>query len=113
MSKKIFIIGFILIMSFFLFSGCRTTELKQGEYISEDGIARVTLSNNNEFKFISGVASSYVPTGNYIIKNGKLILHVSDNEEYVFKIKGEKIVFESGSYGNTIISKETVFSFVD
>lgn len=109
MVKKLFILGVALIMSLGLLAGCSDAELKQGVYVTDDGLASVTLSSNNEFMFVMHIAASYVPTGNYSIKKGKLILHVSDNEEYVFNIKNGQIVFESGFETETLISKGTVF----
>jgi hypothetical protein len=96
-------------MSLVLLAGCSDAELKQGVYVTDDGLASVTLSADNEFAFVRHIATSYVPTGNYSIKKGKLILHVSDNEEYVFNIKSKsgQIVFESGF--EPLITKGTVF----
>lgn len=107
--KKILILGVALIISLVLLARCGDTELKHGVYVTDDGLASVTLSGDNEFAFVRHHASSYVPTGNYSIKNGKLILHVSDNEEYVFNIKSGQIVFESGFLAETLITKGTVF----
>lgn len=109
MTKKILILGVALIMSLVLFAGCDDVELKQGVYVTDDGLARVILSEDNEFMFVMHMAASYAPTGNYSIKKGKLILHVSDNEEYVFSIKSGRIVFDSGFETETLITKGTVF----
>lgn len=109
MAKKMFILVGMLIMSLVLLAGCGNAELKQGVYVTDDGLARITLSADNEFAFVRHEATSYFPTGNYSIKKGKLILHVSDNEEYVFNIKSGQIVFDSGFETETLIAKGTVF----
>lgn len=109
MAKKLFILGVILIMSLGLLTGCGDAELKQGDYITDDGLASVTLSVDNEFAFVRHNATSYVPTGNYSINKGKLILHVSDNEEYVFSIKSGQIIYVSGFETETLVTKGTVF----
>jgi hypothetical protein len=105
MAKKLLILGVALIISLGLLAGCGDAELKQGVYVTEDGLASVTLSADNEFIFVRHIATSYVPTGNYSIQKGKLILHVSDNEEYVFNIKSGQIVFVSGFEAETLITK--------
>lgn len=93
---KIIATGVVLIMCFGLFAGCGNEELKQGVYVTGDGLASVTLSADNEFTFSRGIMYNYVPTGNYSIKKSKLILHVTDNEEYVFTIKNEQLIYVSG-----------------
>lgn len=109
MAKKLLILGVALIMSLGLLAGCSDAELKQGVYVTDDGLASITLSADNEFVFVRHIATSYVPTGNYSIKKGKLILHVSDNEEYVFNINSGQIIFVSGFETETLITKGTVF----
>jgi hypothetical protein len=109
MAKKIFTLGVALIMCLGLFVGCGDAKLKQGVYVTDDGLASVTLSADNEFMFVRHIATSYVPTGNYSIKKGKLILRVSDNEEYVFIIKSRQIVFDSSFETESLITKGTVF----
>jgi len=68
MAKKMFILVGMLIMSLVLLAGCGNAELKQGVYVTDDGLARITLSADNEFAFVRHEATSYVPTGNYSIK---------------------------------------------
>jgi hypothetical protein len=109
MAKKLLILGVALIMSLVLLAGCSDAELKQGVYVTDDGLASVTLSADNEFMFVRHNATSYVPKGIYNIKKGKLILHVSDNEEYVFNIKSGQIVFVSGFEAEMLVTKGTVF----
>jgi hypothetical protein len=109
MAKKLLILGVALIMSLGLLAGCDDAELQQGVYVTDDGLASVTLSADNEFIFVRHIAMNYVPAGNYSIKKGKLKLYVSDNEEYVFNIKSGQIVFESGFMAETVITKGTVF----
>jgi len=52
---------------------------------------------------------AYRPRGSYSIKNGELILKVNDKEEYRFKIDGEKLVFESGTYIENLLKEGAVF----
>lgn len=113
MAKKLLILGVALIMCLGLLTGCGDAEVKQGIYVTDDGMASVTLLADNEFIFVRHIATSYVPAGKYSIKKGKLILHVSDNEEYVFNIKSGQIVFASGFETETLVTKGTVFKLFE
>lgn len=107
--EKIFILGVTLIMCLGLFVGCRDIELKKGTYESEDGLARVTLLEDNKFIFNRNMMASYRPEGSYNIKKDKLILHATDDEEYIFSIKKDQLVF-IGVQGISEISEAgTVF----
>jgi len=83
-------------MSLGLFVGCGDIELKKGIYETEDGLASVTLFEDNKFVFNRNIMTSYRPEGSYSIKKEKLILHVTDDEEYIFNIKDGQLIFVSG-----------------
>lgn len=107
----------IIIASLILTCSCsnkkNTNELKSGKYIEvESGLAWVVLKENNEFEFNRNIAS-YRPIGSYSIKDGELILKVNDKEEYKFKIDGEKLVFESGTYIKNLLKEGAVFQLSD
>ncbi len=81
-----------------------------GKYIkAEDGLAWVILKENNEFIFNRYAATSYDPIGSYSIKDNMLVLKVNDNEEYIFKIDGDKLIFESGTHIGDLLKKGDVF----
>lgn len=108
----------IIITSFILICSCynnkKTSELKTGKYVEmENGLAWVVLRENNEFEFNRHIATSYKPRGSYSIQNGELILKVSDKEEYKFKIDGEKLVFESGTFIGDLLKNGAVFQLSD
>ena len=69
MAKNVYISGHVN-HGLVLLAGCGNAELKQGVYVTDDGLARITLSADNEFAFVRHEATSYVPTGNYSIKKG-------------------------------------------
>lgn len=104
----------IIIATLILACSCsinkNSNQLKIGKYVKvENGFAWVVLEENNEFEFNRSIATSYRPRGSYSIQNGELILKVDDTEEYKFKIDGEKLVFESGTYVENLLEKGTVF----
>jgi len=114
MTKKIFIIGVILIMGLGLFAGCGGNTVKQGLYVTTEDksateYASVKLYDDNKFAFDRGNATSYCPTGDYYVDNGKLTLRVSDDEEYIFDIKNGKLIFRSGVYAEELVKSGTVF----
>ena len=74
MNKNLLILAITLIISLGLLTGCCDVELKQGVYVTDDGLSSVTLTTDNEFAFVRHLATSYVPTGNYSINKGKLII---------------------------------------
>lgn len=107
----------IIITSLILICSCynerNAYELKTGKYVEVDnGLAWVVLKENNEFEFNRGIAS-YRPKGRYRIQDGQLILEVSDKEEYKFKIDGEILTFESGTYIKNLIKDGAVFQLSD
>lgn len=99
-----------MVMCLGFMAGCGNAELKQGTYVTDDGLSSVTLSADNEFVFNRHIATSYRPTGKYNIKRNKLTLYVAEDEEYVFDIKNNTLVFKSGQAG---LSPGTEFMLVE
>ena len=93
-----------------IFSSCADVkELKQGKYITDDGLAWVILQNDNAFIFNRHIATSYDPTGSYSVKGSNLVLHVNDEEEYIFKIKDGELIFQEGDLATSLLETGTVF----
>lgn len=65
--------------------------------------------NDNKFKFYRGSVTSYRPMGTYTVDNSELTLSVNDNEAYLFEIKGNSLIFESGEFAESLIEIRTVF----
>jgi len=57
----------------------------------------ITFKENNQYTFIYSALSSYLPRGSYEISDEYVVLKTDDEPgyEYVFKIKGETLVFDS------------------
>lgn len=91
MTKKIFIPGVAIIMMLGLFSGCGGNTVKQGTYITDDGIGQIYLSKDGEFS-INILFISRLIAGRYTVKNEKLSLY-DEPYELVFSIKSDRIVF--------------------
>ena len=115
----VFLIIFVLILG--LFTGCtkqnKIDELKLGRYIMQDtepeGLAWVLLSENKQFVFNRGAATSYRPSGTYSIKDEVLTLYVNEDESYIFSIEGEKLIFQSGQFAEDLVEKGAVFKLSD
>lgn len=108
----------IIIASLTLVCSCSNKKnangLKSGKYVEvENGLSWVVLKENNEFEFNRHIATSYYPRGSYYVQDGELILKVNDKEEYKFKIDGEKLVFESGTYIGNLLKEGVVFQLSD
>lgn len=106
----------ILIAAAVLFtSACsfQDKELSTGKYEMKDGKtadwAWVLLEEENHFIFNRNIATSYLPTGTYSVEDDELILKVNDQEIYTFRIEGDRLIFESGEYAESMIEKGTVF----
>lgn len=109
MVKKMFILGVSFIMCLGMLVGCKDSELKIGIYKSEDGLASVTLLEDNKFIFNRNIMSSYHPVGSYGIKKDKLTLHVTDDEEYIFIIKNGQLVFVGVPGAGEVVEAGMVF----
>ena len=85
--------------------------LKQGFYVTDDGIGRIKLYGDNLFTIII-VHISHVPTGSYAIISGKLVFYLSDFE-LIFDIESDRIIFRSayleGSEHDFFIQPGTTF----
>lgn len=88
---KLILMGVLLINSIALFVGCRSEELKQGTYITDDGIGQIHLLNDGKFS-INVIFISRLISGRYTINNQKLSLY-DDSYELVFSIESDRIVF--------------------
>jgi len=111
--KKIVTITAILLIPIIMLCACSNSEkIKTGTYINSDasvyGHSGVVLSDENNFIFyFDGL--SYCPTGNYSIEGDTLTLTVNDKEVYLFMIKDDELIFESGEWAEKMIDKGTVF----
>lgn len=115
MKKKVMVV--LLVASILFTSACsfqdNVEELATGKYVMRDAKtedwAWVLLGDENHFEFNRNIATSYRPMGTYSVENNELILKVNDNELYIFKIKGNGLIFESGKYAESLIEIGTVF----
>lgn len=78
-------------------------------YITDDGLSRAILLENNRFYVEGRPEISYTPTGSYEIDGDKLFLNVSENQQFIFSIHGNSLIFESGEWLENWVAKETVF----
>ena len=85
-------------------------ELKQGTYVTDDGLASLTLFEDCNYIFNRHLGTSYHPSGSYSIVNGKLILYIEDKEEFVFNIENDQLIFVSGQLAEPFIESGTIFT---
>ena len=97
----------------FNFSENAIQELQQGIYATDDGMASVTLVDDNKYIFDRHSGTSYRPTGNYTIVNGKLTLYIEDKAEFVFDINDGQLVFVSGNLAEFLVATGTIFKLVN
>jgi len=99
---------FVLLMCVIMLSACSgKKELTLGTYVSKnDELIFIELQSNNNFVLINSPVS-YHPTGKYTIKGDKLFL--KEDDEYVFSIKNDKLIFESGAWLESFIDKGSEF----
>lgn len=67
-------------------------DLKLGTYISEDGLAWVTLRLFNHFLFNRPIVASYRPYGSFTIDKEQLVLRDGDCE-YIFEIGDDCLIY--------------------
>lgn len=108
----------ILIAASLLFtSACafqeRGKELETGKYVLQDAQtedwAWILLEEENRFKFNRNLATSYIPMGTYSVEEDELILKASEEEIYRFRIEGDRLIFESGKYAESLLEIGAVF----
>ena len=108
---------FLIVVTSIL-SGCSKSEydIKAGTYVANEGFAHLTIKEDKSFILFRSAATSYAPTGRYNIDGDKLVLNVGDLLEkstIVFKINGDKLIFESGKLAQGLIRKGTEFVYRD
>jgi hypothetical protein len=96
----------------FKFSENAFQELQQGVYATDDGMASVTLVDD-QYIFDRHSGTNYRPTGNYTIDNGKLTLYIEDNAAFVFDINDGQLVFVSGHLAEFLVAAGTIFKLVN
>ncbi|MGB4661243.1 MAG: hypothetical protein WBI07_18875 [Mobilitalea sp.] len=83
-----------------------------GTYITENGLASLTLTENCEFTFNRYIATNYDPSGRYYVEGDILILYVNEEEEYRFRIMGDSVLeFISGDMAEGLVEKGTEFLY--
>ena len=107
----------ILLTVIMMFCACSNNDkVKSGTYISTEaiayGYAGVVLSDDDEFLLYFD-ALSHCPTGKYAVEGDTLTFVVSDEEVYVFTIKDDKLIFESGEWAEKMLDKGAVFKLSD
>jgi len=87
--------------------------VKQGTYITDDGVSYITLHGDNEFAFVRHIATSFVPCGKYSIKNGHLMLGADEDAEqyFVFEIKDDKLILITPVMSS--MPSGTVYRFIE
>jgi len=78
-------------------------------------VAWVDIKEDKQFVLNRHVVTSLRPSGNYIIVEDKLVLQVDGNEEVtmVFRIKEDKLIFESGTFTLGLVEIGRVFTYDD
>ena len=107
--KKRLVLCMALVMGLCVLSGCSDAEVKPGSYISEDGQSMITIEEN-ELYFSYSITVSYVPKGFYTVEGNRLTLRLEEESfagEYVFKIRGDRLIFSSGP---PLVKTGTVFT---
>ncbi|MBS4025458.1 MAG: hypothetical protein KGZ96_07250 [Clostridia bacterium] len=104
---------FMLVFSIQFYSG----GIKPGLYVLEntdnEELAWVLLNEDDTFVFNRHLSTSYRPSGTYVIKDNTLTLYANESELYIFNIKNNKLIFESGTTIKSLLEKGTTFILKD
>ncbi len=112
--KSIVLLMMIIVLFFFGYTFLKSNqELSTGKYVmlnaENEDWAWVLLSDDHQFEFNRHLATSYRPMGTYFVENDKLILKVCEQEIYVFKIEGNRLIFQSSKNISSLVPVGTIF----
>lgn len=84
------------------------------ENIQEDGrTAFFILGDDNKYLFMRSIATSYLPEGKYEIKGDELILLDPGSDDYIFKIEGDKFIFQGSAFTEALVPYGGEFKLVE
>lgn len=78
-------------------------------YSSEDGFATIRLKEDGSFVFERDIAANYAPIGTWSVEDDILTLASSEKEKYLFRIKGEELIYQSDTGISGIVEEGTIF----